>query len=41
MHSAQQARPGQPVGPYITLFWLHGSGLRRSRTLAGLPELAR
>ncbi len=39
MHSAQQARPRQ-AGRYITLFWLRGTGLRRSRTLPGLPRLS-
>jgi hypothetical protein len=40
MHSAQQAGPRQPAGPNITLPWLRGTGLPRSRDLPALPRLS-
>ena len=40
MHSVQQARPWQPAGPYVAMFWLRGTGFRRRRTLAVLPRLS-
>ena len=40
MHSVQQAGPWQPAGPYVAMFWLRGTGLRRRRTLPVLPRLS-
>jgi len=40
MHTVQQAGPWQPAGPYVAMFWLRGTGLRRRRSLPVLPRLS-